>query len=226
MAMHGPAILCNGSPEGGRGIPSGAHPHVETNTGTSIGLRDVSPDETMYAELMLVSQAVFACHSAACRPPTSGGTGGSLPFSSTVASWERDRPWLGSKDDFVSGRWGIGFKRARLSETASYEGGRVMVTEDWLSKPEGLRRAILYHEAGHALETQAGVKGLLRAGIDDPLGMIDWPGARSLGHNYSEVIAEAYSALHSDPEWFDRMKAHKIKEAVTALARQEGFPVP
>lgn len=29
---------------------------------------------------MLVSSLVFACHSAACRPPTSGGTGGSSPI--------------------------------------------------------------------------------------------------------------------------------------------------
>lgn len=29
-----------------------------------------------------VSEAVFACHSSACRPPTSGGTGGSSPSGS------------------------------------------------------------------------------------------------------------------------------------------------
>lgn len=126
----------------------------------------------------------------------------------------------------MAGHHGIGFKKARLSETASYEGGRILVTDDWLSKPAELRRAILYHEAGHALETQAGLKGLLKAGIDDPLDMVDWPGAKGLGHNYSEIIAEAYSALHSDPEWFDRMQAHRIKDAVTALALQEGFPLP
>lgn len=34
------------------------------------------------------SVAVFACHSAACRPPTSGGQGGSLP-----QGWSAEKSW-------------------------------------------------------------------------------------------------------------------------------------
>lgn len=35
------------------------------------------------------SEAVFACHSAACAPPSAGGTGGSIGRSGKVASREQ-----------------------------------------------------------------------------------------------------------------------------------------
>lgn len=50
------------------------------------------------------SVAVFACHSAACRPPTSGGQGGSLP-----AGWRSEKSWVEDGEKFVHTR-DYGFK--------------------------------------------------------------------------------------------------------------------
>lgn len=143
---------------------------------------------------------------------------------SQMASWESTRPWALSVDDakaqMVDGWW---YRTTRGSEVASWEGGYIRPSEDFFSLPEETKRAIAYHEAGHAMIEAAGG---LRALGDDPLAIMDLPGAQSLSYNAEEVLAEAYSVLWTEPEWFERMGAQKIRSMVIALAKSAGFPLP
>ena len=142
---------------------------------------------------------------------------------SQMASWEQTKPWNLSQEDAEFQRVdGWAFKRQRGSEVASYERGFIAASPEFFTYPEETRRAIAYHEAGHAMLEAAGG---LRA-LDDPLGLIDLPGGQALSYNAEEIIAEAYSVLWCEPEWFDRMKAHEIRSIVIGLAKKAGFPLP
>ena len=96
---------------------------------------------------------------------------------SMCASWESTRPWDVSREDFEMDRIpGIRSGNARGSEDASFEGGKIVVKPQWFTRPSDARKAILYHEAGHALEERTGLDGLRSArhcdlaGRPDPLG--------------------------------------------------------
>lgn len=158
-------------------------------------------------------------------PPEHTASKTATRFSpSQMASWESTRPWALSVDDakaqMVDGWW---YRTTRGSEVASWEGGYIRPSEDFFSLPEETKRAIAYHEAGHAMVEAAGG---LRAVGDDPLAIMDLPGAQSLSYNAEEVLAEAYSVLWTEPEWFERMGAQKIRSMVVALAKEAGFPLP
>lgn len=140
-----------------------------------------------------------------------------------MRSWETDKPWNltvdQAKAQSVDGWW---HQTARGSEVASWNQGHIRASDEFFRLPEETRRAIAYHEAGHAMIEAAG--GL--TAIGDPLALIDLPGGQSLGYNAEEIIAEAYSVLWSEPEWFERMGAQKIRSIVVALAKAAGFPLP
>lgn len=140
-----------------------------------------------------------------------------------MRSWEQTKPWNLSQEDAEFQRVdGWAFKRQRGSEVASYEKGFIAASPEFFTYPEEVRRAIAYHEAGHAMLEAAGG---LRA-LDDPLGLIDLPGGQALSYNAEEIVAEAYSVLWTEPEWFDRMHADEIRSIVIGLARKAGFPLP
>ena len=141
----------------------------------------------------------------------------------SIERWGQERPWERDSDLF-DGRDGIVVGHARGSEAASFEGGKIVLKEEFFDLPHDTRKAILYHEAGHALRTD--LASLTAAGADDPLDMVNWPGAQGLGYNYDEIIAEAYSAMWVEPEWFDRMGAHRVRDVVVRLASAQGFPLP
>lgn len=149
-----------------------------------------------------------------------------------MADWESTKPWNGSREDYEYQRIdGWGWKSARGTEAASYEGGFIKVTEEFLGLPESVRRAVAYHEAGHALlEAGEGLVGVGRfmeeRGDGDTFDLRDWPGGQSLSYNAEEIIAEAFSVLWTEPEWFDRMGAQRIRDLVLAYARSEGWPLP
>ena len=140
-----------------------------------------------------------------------------------MSSWESTRPWNLSPADaeaqVVPGWW---HKSQRGTEAASWEKGYIRPTPDFYALPEQTRRAVAYHEAGHAMIEAAG--GL--SSLEDPLSIIELPGAQGLGHNAEEVLAEAYSAVWCDPDWFQRMGAHQILAIVVKMARRAGFPLP
>lgn len=142
---------------------------------------------------------------------------------SQMRSWEQTKPWNLSQEDAEFQRVdGWSFKRQRGTEVASYERGSIAVSPEFFTYPEETRRAIAYHEAGHAMLEAAGG---LRA-LDDPLGLVDLPGGQSLSYNAEEIVAEAYSVLWTEPEWFERMHADEIRSIVIGLARKAGFPLP
>ena len=144
-----------------------------------------------------------------------------------VASWESTRPWEATRDELVAGRHpGIRPGAARGSEVASCNpDGSIIVKDEWFALGADTRRAVLYHEAGHGIGLVIdGGRIAEVAGLDSPLDVIDLPGARGLGGNYDEVIAEGYAALWSDPAWFDR--APEIRSLVVKLAREARLPVP
>jgi hypothetical protein len=151
------------------------------------------------------------------------GTGTKHPLAQEMATWEETKPWNLTKEQAVAqsvpGFW---HKNARETETASWDGKYIRTTDEFYALPEETRRAIVYHEAGHAMLEAAG--GLTT--IDDPLSLIDKPGGQALSYNAEEIIAEAYSVLWSEPEWFDRMGAHEIRDTTIEIARRAGFPLP
>lgn len=151
------------------------------------------------------------------------GTGTRHPLTELMGDWETSKPWNLTKEQAIAGDVpGFRHKEARETETASWDGKHIRTTDEFYALPEETRRAIAYHEAGHAMLEAAG--GLTT--IDDPLGLIDKPGGQALGHNAEEILAEGYSALWSDPDWFDRMSAHEIRGVVVAAASRAGFPLP
>lgn len=145
-----------------------------------------------------------------------------------VASWGRLEPWRLSREEVDRGDVpGVVVGHAWGTEDASYlPDGRIALKESYFTRPPDVRRAILYHEAGHGLEAEVGLAGLSAYGVDDPLGIIEWPGARSLGGNVSEVLAEGYAALWTDPGWFGRSAARQVRDLVVAMARDRGYPLP
>ncbi len=146
---------------------------------------------------------------------------------SIIRSWTQTQPWNLSREAIEAGEApGVRVGNARGTEDASFENGSIVVKEQWFSRPIDVRKAILYHEAGHGLESAIGLRGLVEFGVDDPLDLINWPGASGLGHNASEVLAEAYAVVWTEPQWFNRMKAGAIRTLVTDMAQSRGYPLP
>ena len=143
-----------------------------------------------------------------------------------VPTWGSSRPWLGTREQIAAGQFpGISVGSPRGTELASYQGGQVVVKDSWFAQPEGARRAILYHEAGHGL-ADAALLGTARHGLDSPLDLLGWPKASWLGHNYDEIVAEAYSVIWTEPQWFDDDDKRAVRDLVIALAREHGYPLP
>lgn len=145
-----------------------------------------------------------------------------------VATWEQTQPWNVDREDLELQRIpGIGVGQARGTEDASFSGGRIILKEQWFDRAEETRRAILYHEAGHGLEEQLGLMEVGRYFGVHPLDVIDLPGATRLGYNPSEVVAEAYSQLWSDPAWFETFEGGPfIRDTVIQMASDQGYPLP
>lgn len=152
------------------------------------------------------------------------GKSAALFNPSQMLSWEQTRPWNLSREEAesqtVDGWWG---KQARGTESASWDGRYIRPAPEFYSYPEATRRAIAYHEAGHAMLQAAG--GL--SSVPNAMELIDMlPGAKILGYNAEEIIAEAYSVLWTEPEWFSAHDAGQIEVIVVGLAHKAGFPVP
>jgi hypothetical protein len=167
--------------------------------------------------------------------PAGGGGGGSagkpdVKLRADVGSWEREKPWDATKEDVVLGRVDGIVHRAKQygSEVASYlPDGRIATSDAYFDLPSETRRAVLYHEAGHGLESAYTLDNFRDVGVDDPIAIMDMPGASKLHpSNYSEVLAEGYSALWSDPGWFDRQGATEVRDLVVRMAKHADFPLP
>jgi hypothetical protein len=149
-------------------------------------------------------------------------------LASLVSDWEQTKPWAATRAKIEAGDVkGLRVGTPHGSEEASFEPGRgIVVKPSYFDRAESIRRAILYHEAGHGLETEVGAEGLRELGVDDPLDIINWPGAQGLGGNYSEILAEGYSALWTDPEWFKTNKADRVEALVRDMAGSRNWPIP
>jgi 8-oxo-dGTP pyrophosphatase MutT (NUDIX family)/2'-5' RNA ligase len=146
-----------------------------------------------------------------------------------VASWASSQPWNASRDDLEAQAVpGIVVGPRRGTETASYIGGKIVVTDDWFGWPEESRRAVLYHEAGHALMDAIGYADLAAAvGVDNALDIItEIPESSRLGYNPDEIVAECYAVVWTEPEWLEANNLGRIRDAVVTLARAKGFPLP
>lgn len=146
-----------------------------------------------------------------------------------IESWERTQPWNATKEEIerqdVPGL--LYRSKAKGTEDASFESdGRIALSPAYFTRPPETRRAILYHEAGHGLESEYDLAGFRRLGVDDPLDIIDWPGARKLGHNYGEVLAEGYGSMWHDPAWLRQQGADRVVDLVTRMAHERGYPLP
>lgn len=141
---------------------------------------------------------------------------------SQIISWETTRPWdltiEQAERQFVDGWW-LGNNYG--TEIASWEDGYIRPKPGFFDLPSPTRRAIAYHEAGHAMVDACGLPN-----IPDLFDLIDLPGGKTLGHSGEEILAEGYSVLWCEPEWFDFMGADKILEAVVSTAQKAGFPLP
>lgn len=153
-----------------------------------------------------------------------GGVEASRAFDrSIIRTWESTRPWAKDREWLEAQREpGIFVGKARGSETASYVYGKIVLKDDWFAQNESARRAVLYHEAGHAIMDFVRIFDL----HDSPLDIIKMPGAQGLGYNYDEVIAEGYSALWCDPDWYVRNRADEVKALVLDAVKKAGFPLP
>lgn len=147
---------------------------------------------------------------------------------SQVATWEQTEPWNASRQEI---EWqnvpGIYYSKRYGTEIASYGMDKITVTDAWFELPSATRRAILYHEAGHGLEDRfdwsTPIPAFGLANLDQCMG---WRGAQGLGLNYSEALAEAYSACWCSPEWFGAQGDVRWKNLIEWMARKEGFPLP
>jgi hypothetical protein len=145
-----------------------------------------------------------------------------------VASWESSRPWDAPRADLEAQRVpGFRVGNARGTESASFEGGFIVLKEQWFTYPTDARRAICYHEAGHGLETKAGYDEIASAfGVGNVLDIIDLPGAQRFGYNPDEIVAQAYSVLWTEPQWASFDGGSEILAAVARLAQTHGYPLP
>lgn len=103
------------------------------------------------------------------------------------------------------------------------EEGWIGVTPNYFTLPEATRRAVLYHEGGHFLET---------AWMVDDDAMIDevTPARVSFGHlngqtTPSEIAAEAFSILWDEPAFLSE-HAPGVGARVIEAATVRGFPLP
>ena len=145
-----------------------------------------------------------------------------------VAAWTASKPWDAPRAILEAQEVpGVRVGRARGTEAASFEGGMIVLKDEWFTYPTEARRAIMYHEAGHGLEEAAGADGCARAfGVDNALDILDLPGASRFGHNYSEVIATAYQVAWDEPGWASFEGGRETLAATMRLAREHGYPVP
>lgn len=145
-----------------------------------------------------------------------------------IASWASTQPWKASREDIESGAHpGLTVGDARGTEEASFEYGRgIVLKPTYFNFDERARRTILYHEAGHALESRYMLADYQRLGVSNPLDItIDWD-VSMLGVNYSEVLAQAYAELWADPSFLDEGDKVRVRDLVVAMAREQGFPLP
>ncbi len=146
-----------------------------------------------------------------------------------VRTWESVQPWNVTKEQAESQNPGYVFlQRQSGTETASYDpSGRIGLTPGFFDMPEGARQAIMYHEAGHALESLFDLASFQALGVDNPLDLMEWPGAQRFGYNYSEVLAEAYAVLWTEPEWLASVPgSDRIVALVRKMADATGWPLP
>lgn len=145
-----------------------------------------------------------------------------------VSAWATSQPWNAARKDLEAQMVpGITVGQARGSEVASFQDGKIVLKDQWFDYPTDARRSVLYHEAGHGLETKVGLMGLASYfGVDNPLDIIDLPGAQRFGYNCSEVVAEAYAVLWNEPHWASFEGGQAILDAVEKMALDHGWPVP
>lgn len=144
-----------------------------------------------------------------------------------MASWPSTKPWnltqAEAEAQTVPGWWG---KSARGSESASWEKGYIRPSPEFFAYPEDTRKAIAYHEAGHAMIEAAGGLGAISSKLDvDVMDMVSWPGGDSISYNAEEIIAEVYSVIWNEPSWLSG-KDPRFIEVVTKVAKMAGFPLP
>lgn len=189
-------------------------------------------------DLRVVQQPIGAADTGPSVPgaPDGPGTPGAIPGTPPgLADWERTRPWDALTREAVQRGDAPGFRYSSIShgEDASHgEDGRVVLTDKFFGHPSTARRAILYHEAGHALSDQMLRDG---SGFDlfdrvpertwGPSGVRDFNGQSTPG----EAAAEAYSVLNStdpaDREWATRMGMDDYLLGVADEAERHGFPI-
>lgn len=151
---------------------------------------------------------------------------------SDVSGWASSRPWMATKAEVEMSSVGYLYVLSRAKSSghmASFDtgSGRIGVTSAYFEVAEDSRRAILYHEAGHALEVAAGMAGIAKAfGVANALDILSLPGADRFGYNASEIAAQAYSVLWTEPQWASFPGGAEILAAGARLARDHGWPIP
>ena len=135
---------------------------------------------------------------------------------SQLSSWEQTQPWNQTAKDaehqLYPGFWID--TNPHGTEAASFDRGYIRLKPEFFSYPEGTRRAICYHEAGHAIS--------VALGYTPSLDLLDLPGANVLGYNSEEVLAEGFSVMMVEPSWLKQYP--ELEVALFKLVRAAGFP--
>lgn len=150
-------------------------------------------------------------------------------WPSIIRGWEASQPWNATQQEHeMQMRSGIGWRaEPKGTEAASFHQNMIWVGEEFMGYPESIRRAILYHEAGHALDTAASNEDEIAAfGLSNAGELLDLAARPDApAHNSDEIIAEGYAYLMAGETAFGAPCPAWVAEAVTTLARQHGFPL-
>jgi hypothetical protein len=152
----------------------------------------------------------------------------SRDWPSIIRGWASSQPWKASQQEHeMQMHSGIGWRSQVMgTEVASFDKSMIWVGADFMGMSESVRRSILYHEVGHALETKASSEDKMVAfGLSDRGELLDLanrPDAPS--YNYDEIIAEGYAYLLTGETALGSLCPPWVTKAVTTLARQHGFP--
>ena len=126
-----------------------------------------------------------------------------------VSGWSASKPWDASKDDLSRGIAGVTYNRNVRSVARHIGEGRIEVGDKFFELPTNdVKRVVLYHEAGHGLSDAMLEDGSAWDALD--AGIL--PGGKQVANQFDhlngqttpgEVISEAYSVLHDEPEFVE-----------------------
>lgn len=164
--------------------------------------------------------------------------GGSVHLTGAAApgtighDWEQTKPWNLTRAQLEGHDTadGIHFDPSKTNEATNHRDrdGKIHIGPKFFALSEASRRAVLYHELGHDLSDamlhddsawKLADDGHMPGGKHTSFGTIN--GQTTPG----ESLAEAYSILHTEPEYLDE-HFPALRDAILAKAKAMHYPLP